>query len=70
MQFTMSCHTVTHNTPGGPCGDGGLTGPASGEGTSEDTGPGSTSVDPKKLNTHVCYEVRRLWICMSMHTCM
>ena len=51
MSSTMSCHLVTHNTPGGPCGDGGLTGPTSGEGISEDTGPCTTSVDPKKLST-------------------
>ena len=51
----MSCHTVTHNTPGGPCRDGGLTGPTSGEGISEVTGPCTASVDPKKLNIHFMY---------------
>ena len=51
MPSTMSCHTVTHNTPGGPLGDGGLTGPTSGEGTSGVTGPCTMSVDPKEFNT-------------------
>ena len=44
----MSCHLVTHNTPGGPSGDGGLTALTLGEGISEDTGPGTLSAVNKR----------------------